>query len=241
MTCAEISNLTPLYLSGELDAQRRAALEAHLRTCRACSQEFAEQVSVDSLVREFATNERFDVSAIEQHVRAGMQTSSGGRQLAWLAAAAALVVALVGYEAVLGLHANNIYAAAASDHHREIVEARPRKWITSTTEMAQVAAKQGISSFDAQSLAPAGYHFERGRVCLLNGMFFVHLVYAGSGGNFSLFLRKLDTPRFASSKAGEYASEHVAGFRKNGITAVLAADESAASVRQLATAVEKAI
>ena len=48
MNCNDVQELSPLYRAGELDAERAAALAAHLDGCRDC----ARDVELDERLRK---------------------------------------------------------------------------------------------------------------------------------------------------------------------------------------------
>jgi anti-sigma factor RsiW len=246
MNCDDVAMLAPLYLSRELDLARTGEFAAHLNGCASCSHAIGEQVALDELVRSRVVRQEVDTAAIEQHVRASIsdgepRTPARHRLMAALAIAALVLLAFVGYKVILASRTKAIYSAAARDHRREIVEGQPRKWQTDAGAIQQLAAGQGLSANAIAALAPAGYRLAQGRLCFLNGRVFVHLVFADKNGNFSLFLREQDTPRFAASGPHGYAAEHVAGFQKNTLTALVVTEESNESAMRLATSIASAL
>lgn len=160
--------------------------------------------------------------------------------MAALAIAAVIVMAFVGNRVMLASRAKVIYAAAANDHLREIVQKEPRHWRTDENDLSRLLSSQGVSMSVANTIAPAGYHLAEGRICILNGRKFLHLVYADAAGNVSVFLRQ-QTPRFASGGVAAFASEHVAGVQKDALTAVVVSDESEASALRFARSIKAAL
>ena len=48
MKCHEVQFLAPLYLSGELDAERRCLCDLHLSSCPACEEALEQQRACDA-------------------------------------------------------------------------------------------------------------------------------------------------------------------------------------------------
>ena len=157
------------------------------------------------------------------------------------ALAAVLLLAIAGYRTILSFHTQAIYSAAARDHHVEIVQAQPRKWQTDAADLERLVSSQGLPGVSVATLAPAGYRLQRGRLCLLEGRVFVHLVFSRGRDSFSLFLRQRETPRMLSAGATAFAAEHVAGFQTNSLTALVVSGQSDQDALLLTRAVEMAI
>jgi len=51
-------------------------------------------------------------------------------------------------------------------------------------------------------VAPQGYELNRARLCMLDGRVYLHLVYAGNAGEFSVFLRQRSTEVLSRRGAG---------------------------------------
>ena len=245
MSCSEVSTLTPLWLSNELDPAQTRDFALHLASCPACRQGVAELQACDERLRDGVRAESLDTTSIDAHVRHAIRAKKAARP--WLPAAApiaaALLLAMVGYQALLSAGMKNTLAAAAKDHHTELVDRQPRKWITDPAALQTLARKQG---FDSSAVAaPAGYHLAQGRLCFLNGQIFLHLVYMTGTGNFSLFLRRPSkTPLAAlrdTAAARDFALEHTAGFQKHYLTAVVVTEEPGDIARTVAATVAAAL
>jgi anti-sigma factor RsiW len=248
MNCSDISTLSPLYLAGELEAGRAQAFATHIADCADCTSELEQQTGIDALLRRGILAEHTDTSVIDKRVLQQIHSSRGrsSRRLALaLAIAALLFLAAVGYRSILSKRMNTTQAAAARDHRTEIVNAQPRKWITKASAIENMAASQGLPGAAIAGFIPAGYHLAQGRLCFLNGRVFVHLVYANPGGVFSLYVRKpvglaaaeLGTP----ARANDFGDEHVAGFEKSYLTAVVVTEQSAGEAMRLANSLAATI
>lgn len=86
------------YLDGELPAEERAVVEAHLRTCGACARALAEMRAIDAASRILpveAPEGYFDAlpGRVRRRVQAGRTTAP--RRALWAVAAAAVLAAVV--------------------------------------------------------------------------------------------------------------------------------------------------
>jgi anti-sigma factor RsiW len=235
MTCSEISKSTPLYLAGELDTDTEAAFADHLKSCADCRLYVERDAEIDKLIRESMANDATDSSSVDRRIRARVRLEQRNRR--WLLAgagiAAVLALAVASYR--IAARPSPIFAAAAHDHRVELVEKQPRKWTADPAALAPLAARVGVPLARATAFTPAGYHFSGGRLCLLNGQIFLHLVYAGAGGDVSLFLRN-DQGGGDSARVREnrYDAEYVAGFRNNTLSAVFVTDQPGGTAIKLA-------
>jgi len=241
MNCNDIREVASLYLTGELDEARAREFATHLTSCSDCAREIGEHKAVDDLIRAHMLVEPLDVSRIEQSVRTSIRTTSRHRVMAVLALAAVIVLAFGSYQLILSARTKAIYSAAARDHRREIVERQPRKWQTGVPAIERLAASQGVQASVLSALMPAGYRLAQGRLCLLNGRLFVHLLYSNASGNFSLFLRTQDTPNISGGASGAYAGEQVAGFQTNSVTALIVMEASGDEATRLANSISSAL
>ena len=125
MNCNDAQELSPLYRAGELDAERAAALAAHLAGCRDC----ARDVELDERLSKAVLAEPVDTSRADLAIRRGIDSRIRMRRV-WIAAgvAAMLVVALVISRASAGSKA--VFAAAAQDHRREVIDHEKRTWFS---------------------------------------------------------------------------------------------------------------
>jgi anti-sigma factor RsiW len=257
VNCREIAELAPLYLSGEMDAPRAAAMDAHLQTCPACLEEMRLQAHFDARLREIVLSEELDEATVSRLVRERIAADSGVPARAgllsriprrWVAAAigAAAVLLLVGlgYRGLLGPRVARVYADAAQDHRREIIEQEPRRWLADPAQIAALAEQQGISGTAVLALAPDGYHLGRGRLCWLDGRIFLHLVYSNGAQEISLFLRQREAAPLLGPAGEEVygkplhtsglGNEHVAAFETSRLTAVVVTDQSAEAALRFA-------
>lgn len=218
MNCSDILELAPLYHTGELEPARADEFSSHLRGCASCLRELEGQRSLDSLLRTAVIAEAVDCSRLEANVRRAIVHESRRWFVAVAGIAAVLMIALA-VRTIDVVRATAMFAAAARDHHLEIVEGRPRKWVTSHSELGALAQANGVPASAIEAIAPAGYHVEKGKICVLDGQFVLHLVYANGGANFSVFLRRARGSR--SVRQQSRGAEHVAGFEQHQLAALI--------------------
>ena len=234
MTCSDVTGLLPAYLAGDLDAPRAAAFGAHLERCAACAAEIEQQRELDSGLRAVVFGDVPETAALERRIHVRIAASS---RRAWAGAIAAGIAGLV-LLAGLGFHAwtqpPRFYADAAQDHRREVVEGQRRMWYTDRGVEA-LARREGLAA-SAVSMVPAGFRFERAKICRLNGIPFLHLVYSDGGERCSLYLRPRSGGEIRATTA-DFGAEHVAGFETGQVTAFcVGSKELAAALARSAAA-----
>ena len=203
MDCNQVTELAPLYLSGELDRERAGAIDAHLRSCASCMGEIEGQARLDARMREVIAGEHIDAGGVERWIRARIATEQPRSKVApispprprsrrgWIAAAigiaAVLVLAALGYRGLISPHVAQVYADAARDHQREVVEQEPRHWLSDRASISALAQGQGIAASAPFALSSGPYHLERARLCFLDGRIYLHAVYTDGAREFSVY------------------------------------------------------
>lgn len=101
MDCETLARYLDLYLDGELALEERAEIEAHLRGCPQCRESASAEIRFRSGLRQAMLSARAPASLREQvvrRVRENANHAGNGRFLtSLLAAAAVLLIAVVGY------------------------------------------------------------------------------------------------------------------------------------------------
>jgi anti-sigma factor RsiW len=213
MNCAEVSALAPIYFTGEMTGEQRAAFDAHLTECRACRTEIEEQASIDGRLRALAAAETPDSSILEQRVRRGIANAKARRRwmLARIAAAVVLVSLAAAYGLFLRASEKRMYVDAARDHQAEIVEGQPRHWRTSPADMARLAARDDLALAQLMAIAPRGYRLQRAKICGIMGEPMLHLVFTDGARSYSVYLRP-DRGAKAAIRMVHHGIEEVAGL-----------------------------
>jgi hypothetical protein len=169
----------------------------------------SSDAEIDRRLRDAILAEPVDTAELDRRVRRQI----AGRSRWWLAIAAMLVVAFVGYR----MFAPDECTDAATDHRREVVNREPRKWREDPAEIQQLANRQGVAV-----AIPAGYRVVRGKLCKLDGRVFLHLVVSDGARELSLYLR----PRGRDERAREVyvGRARVAGFSTDRVTGLVVGD-----------------
>jgi len=247
--------LAPLYITGELEGERAAEFDAHLRSCPSCIEELERQARLDARLREVLLAREVDVTEVDRRVRGLIAAEAKGHKLPafeprwrrWTAVAvgftAALVLVVVAFRS-LGVHVPRVYADAATDHRLEVTERQPRPWLTDPGQIASLAAQQAIPPPTLYRIASGRYHLVRGKLCYLDRRVFLHLVFSDGTGEFSLYLRRRDATA-QSGRVREIANgrplctadfdhNHVASVETPQVIAFIVTDQSADAALELA-------
>jgi anti-sigma factor RsiW len=238
MNCADLAMLAPLYLSGELDAARASAISAHLKMCAACAREIGQQRELDARLRGALLAEDPGTSVLVPGIRRRIAVAEAKRRVLTLALTAVSVVLLVGlllYRSVGGPPAARVFADAARDHRREVVDRQIRKWRSAAGEIELLARQQGLPLNTIPVLASAGYRLDRARLCRLDGSVFLHLVYTDGAREMSVFLKPQKGDR-APLRAQDVGQEHVVAVESGSMTVVCVAEESRAALHMAQSA-----
>ncbi len=194
MTCQEFSRLTTEYLARALPEAQRAAYAAHAQSCAVCGAELAREEELDGLLRGVVTADTVAADRVNAAVRQRIGAEARvQRTRALQAMAAALVIGVAGWGAYAALHVPAVYAQAAGDHRREVVDGQRRVWVSDLREIQTLGSRLGLAAVPVETLAPAGHTFHHGRLCRLDGKLFLHLTYRSSESEISLFVQKPDT------------------------------------------------
>jgi hypothetical protein len=189
---------------------------------------------LDQRLRDNILAEEVDTSRVATAVRNQIRTRH--RHVpGWAVAAVALIAAVIAadfsYRTFRQQQTPAVCIAAAQDHQREIVNGAPRQWLTDLAAIQSLAEKQGVPQSAISALATTGYRLERARLCFLKQQIFLHLVYAGNGREYSVYLHPA-AGLFGDSVQG---SDNLAYFETKDLTAVfigVGAQAFAESARQ---------
>ena len=230
MNCAEVTDLAPLYLSGELAGAERNRFAAHLASCPACRREIEQQASLDERLVRALERDLPDTTRLQERFRNRIAAERSRRT--WVAAGVAAAIAGI-YGLVSFASAPRLYKDAARDHRVEVVEQQPRRWRTGPTGIEPLAAQSGLTFAQAAALAPAGYSLERAKICGLDGQRMLHLVFANGTLKYSVYVRPHETAR-RDIRMIRSDSEQVAAFETGRFTAVVVLAGSAAECETFA-------
>ena len=234
-TCADIRTRAPLYLSQEMEAEEHAAFAAHLAQCSACAAKIAEDRNLDAMLRPALGGITPDTSRMERTLQQRISADRKRRHLAWAGATAAAVALLVA--GALGWARWNRppkwYSDAALDHRLEVIDRQPRRWRTSDTELAGLAAQNGLQLSQLTAMAAPGYRLERAKICGIGGRRTLHLVFSSGIQVYSVFLAPHPGPA-ETVRTVRRGAEQVAGFETGHFRGLVVSEGSAAECAELA-------
>jgi anti-sigma factor RsiW len=230
MNCGNIHELSPLWHSGELEADRRKEFDAHVAGCPDCAAELRDQWANDARLREAMASDieeqAVSATSVQNRVLRSIARERRMRLLVpALAAAAVLVVGISFWNShrQIATQTAPIFADAARDHTVEVIDQAPRRWRTNAADIAVLEASQGIADSDVRSLEATGYHLERAKVCRLGATPYMHLVYSRDGHEFSVYMKARGNQPLpdADSSSGKL---ELASFARGRVQAVIVTD-----------------
>lgn len=233
VNCHDVVALSPLYLAGQLDPSRAFEIRKHLERCATCASSIADQAGFDARLREAVLAENLDTDSVDRRIR---QKIAGPRRTrAGVGIAAAVLIALLAYAGWSNARVSRLYTDAAVDHRREVIDHQPRTWVTDGAAIAVLAQRQGLPASTPERVAFAGYRLERGKLCRLAGLVYLHLVYSNGSGEVSVFLRHpRGEPVPKSVRSADRGEEHLASVKTDLVAAVVVTDQSGEAARQFA-------
>jgi anti-sigma factor RsiW len=207
--------LAPLYLSGELEEDRKVLFHTHLAECRSCAQQVQQQESMDARLRKALCAGLPDAGKLQRSVsRQIAQKRAEWWQLIAAVAAALLIAAVLRYGLYRPGPGARLFTEVTRDHQQEVTEHQPRHWRTDPVEVDKLAARYQLH--DVTSLAPAGYRLEHAKMCGIDGQPALHLVYTNGVQEISLFVL-LQTGRDRGISATGVGNVHLAAFQNERI------------------------
>lgn len=228
MNCGETKELIQLYMDNELDARSTLAVQRHLDSCSACSRQLNILLLQDQTLKQAARAEIVDSARVRAEILSKItQESQEGKtrrttnwiparwlkMSAWQRIAAVAVLVLVATFLALrvgwmpGVN-EAVYAAVAADHAAHCSADVMMGAVIDSGELRQLVTTTAKVK-DVPDLSAFGYGDPRGRVCKINEVEFLHLVYYhASQPPLSLFLRPHDsspiTERLTSLRSGSF-------------------------------------
>ncbi|MCI0389547.1 MAG: anti-sigma factor [Acidobacteria bacterium] len=216
MNCGEVKELIQLYLDNELDARSTLVVQQHLESCSACSRQLNALLVQDQKLKQAARAEIVDstrvraeiLNAIAQEIqeerprqiKRTVNWSPAGwiKRSSWQSIAAATVLALAAI--LLALRGGMmpgvdeaVYAAVAADHAAHCSADVMMGAVTDLDELRRLVTTSA-KLMAVPDLSAFGYGNPRGRLCQVNEVEFLHLVYYhASQPPISLFLRPHDS------------------------------------------------
>lgn len=188
--CHGTEQLLEAYVDNELDAVVTQAIAEHLEVCAACNRKMEDIRAQNELVARAVKSGEVDNSALRASIEAA--TIAKHQQLFQLSmprvpvwatvAALTVLIAFISIFYLLRPYASSLFKAAADNHITCIREAEAPDWARTQAEIIQVEESFLGRDRQAPMMTVDGYQVVRGRVCMLNGEKFLHLVYENDAG-----------------------------------------------------------
>jgi anti-sigma factor RsiW len=196
MECKEFQKLLSPFVDNELGAADTFLVAEHLEVCTPCHREMETLRRFDERLK---TAGRIPVEGVEDfRLRILDLISPWGWARRWRglgAAAAVLMFLVVGsqlFSAPSDPEATAFSESLISEVQLSITQPFSLPWLDPQS-LQNVLGQEGLH--EIPNLAPAGFHFEGGRVCNPLGRPFLQLIYRSSNEEISLFIsRRWDRP-----------------------------------------------
>lgn len=206
MNCGEAKEIIQLYLDDELSSRETLEAQMHLESCNPCAallESFAKQ---DELLRKAAWAEKSDNRALQASILASIDKQAVASPVSrfyvskrwrYILAAAAMIILMLGFLWGITLPGVNdrVYADAVRDHlhHCTIDRLEQFKAIKDKEELDRLCAQYGQLS-RVPDLTAFGFSDPRAKICGLNGVRSLHIVYQSVEGKpLSIFVRPHST------------------------------------------------
>ena len=195
---------------------------------------YEDDSNLDWRLRQEILAEPVDASAVEERVRKAIAVRRPRRILVAASIAGLFLLgtfAFAAWRMSWRAQPSQICSDAARDHLREIVRHEPRPWTSDPARIDALGRRLGLAPAFSGFAVP-GYRLDRGKICLLHGNLFLHLVYSNGTREFSLFLAH-EAARDGGLYEKEFDGEHIASIDSNQTRAVIVTTESQAAARSL--------
>ena len=237
--CSDIRMRAPLYLSGEMSAEEQHAFAAHLAKCSSCAARIEADRKLDASLRSSLSGFEPDTGRLVQTFRSNISADRRRQHQAWAGAIAAILVLVAGAALTWSRWTNppQWYSDAALDHRMEVIDGQPRHWRSTDTELAGLAALNGLQLEQMKALATAGYRLDRAKICGIHGRRMLHLVFSNGARSYSIYI----SPRLGDAETARtlrQGAEQMAGFETSHFRGLVVSDGPAADCREMARAAE---
>ena len=225
MSCEHSHAVLHGYLDGELDASRASEFERHLESCPECLAALEAQETLRSALQRAQLYETAP-AALRRKIRASLPAATPvgfGLQwtpLRWIAlAAAALLVAFVGWRMVPNFNGENQYQAAEMvDAHLRSLQSGHLTDVTSTDQHTVKPWFNGKLDFSppVRDFANDGFPLQGGRLDVLHGRTVAALVYGRRKHIVNVFVWPTSERDFAPRSGSQLGYQWV-DWRKGGM------------------------
>jgi anti-sigma factor RsiW len=230
------------YLDGELDAVRAAEFEKHLAVCPDCAAAIASWDEVRSGIQHTGLRE-IAPSRLKERVYADLhrsrQTEPQPRRTpyaAWLAAAAAIILALI-FASKFMPNRNGVppqLVAQVVDAHLRSLQPGHLMDVVSTDQHTVKPWFDGKLDFspNVQDFAEQGFPLQGGRLDVAGGRTVAALVYARRKHIISVFIWPSEQPDVAPQFGSDHGYQWLS-WRKGGMEYCAVSDVNAEDLQQL--------
>jgi anti-sigma factor RsiW len=242
VACEQSQSVAHAYLDGELDAVRAAEFEKHLAVCPDCAAAIASWDEVRSGIQHTGLRE-IAPSRLKERVYAdlhrGRHTETQPRRTlysAWLAAAAAIILALV-FAAKFMPNRNGAppqLVAQVVDAHLRSLQPGHLMDVVSTDQHTVKPWFDGKLDFspNVQDFAEQGFPLEGGRLDVAGGRTVAALVYARRKHIISVFIWPSEQPDVAPQSGSDHGYQWLS-WRKGGMEYCAVSDVNAVDLQEL--------
>jgi mycothiol system anti-sigma-R factor len=241
MSCEHAGGILHGYLDGELDAARASEFERHLEICPECLSALEAQETLRTALQRAQLYETAPV-ALRRKIRASLPAARPvgfGLQwmsMRWLAlAAAALLIAFVGWRVMPNFKNENQYQAAEMiDAHLRSLQAGHLTDVTSTDQHTVKPWFDGKLDFapPVRDFANDGLPLQGGRLDVLRGRAVAALVYGRRKHIVNVFVWPSSEPDVAPREGSKLGYQWME-WRKGGMEFCAVSDTSATDLEQL--------
>ncbi len=241
MSCEHSHTVLHGYLDGELDAARASEFERHLESCPDCLAALEAQETLRSALQRAQLYETAPV-ALRRKIRASLPAlrpvafGLRWKSVRWVAlAAAALLVAFVGWRMIPNFNDKNQYQAAEMiDAHLRSLQSGHLTDVTSTDQHTVKPWFNGKLDFSppVRDFANDGFPLQGGRLDVLHGRTIAALVYGRRKHVVNVFVWPT-SERDVAPRSGSQLGYQWVDWRKGGMEFCAISDTSDTDLDQL--------
>jgi anti-sigma factor RsiW len=255
VACDDNARLIHAYIDGELDLVRSLELEEHVKSCPNCAQELWNQKTLRKAFRSANLYERAP-EGLEAKIRAGIAKEAGaapipmraprGRELQWLAVAAAVVfVVFTTFRLLPGLIAElgprGIVAEEIVSSHIRSLQPGHLLDVQSTDQHTVKPWFNGKVDFSppVKDLADAGFPLIGGRLDYLDHRDVAALVYERRKHLINLYVWPEESEKSEAPRSVTSQGYHLVFWRANGMYFCAVSDLNADELHQFTELLQK--
>jgi hypothetical protein len=194
MNCSEAKELIQLYMDNELDARNTLGVQHHLEACPSCRSLLDYFIKQDQTLQAFAKSQGQGNNALREAILQAIHNAPlnapaepvkarGSVVKSWLRSpalrriAAVLVVAMaIAFFLLRGSVSEKVYADVILDHEHHCTLDRLTRAISDPEQIDKLCAEYGRLD-KVPDLSAFGFSNVRAKICPLNKVKFLHLIY----------------------------------------------------------------